>query len=345
VQSAARDVIIPSMRICVVGSGAWGSALAKLLGDRGHTVTMWSHDEALARRIEEERENRAFLPAARFAESFHCTADLEAAVRGAEVVISVTASHFVRGVMARAAPHLAPEAVVVSASKGIEVDTLCTMHEALTQVLPGPIAGRLAILSGPSFAREVGAGLPTAVVVASRHLAVARRLQEAFSGRTFRVYTSDDVVGVELGGALKNVIALAAGCADGLGLGHNARAALITRGLAEIARLAVHKGANPLTLSGLAGMGDLVLTCTGDLSRNRYVGMELGRGRKLADILAGMAEVAEGVRTTRSAHALARKLAVDMPITAMAHRVLYEDHAAVEAVVELMTRGLRHELE
>jgi glycerol-3-phosphate dehydrogenase (NAD(P)+) len=337
--------MISPMRISVIGSGAWGSALAKLLGDGGHTVTMWSHDAALAAAIEEARENRGFLPGARFAARFHCTADLEQAVRDAEVVISVTASHFVRDTMARAAPFLAPEAVVVSASKGIEVETLCTMHEALAQVLPGPIAGRLAILSGPSFAREVGAGLPTAVVIAARHLAVARRLQEAFSSQTFRVYTSDDVVGVELGGALKNVIAVAAGCADGLGLGNNARAALITRGLAEITRLAVHKGANPLTLSGLAGMGDLVLTCTGELSRNRHVGMELGRGRSLDEVLGEMKEVAEGVRTTRSAYALSRKLGVDLPITAMAHRVLYENHAAAEAVVELMTRGLRHELE
>ena len=219
------------------------------------------------------------------------------------------------------------------------------MYEALTAVLPGPLAGRVAVLSGPSFAREVAAGLPTAVVIAARHLAIARRLQDALASSRFRVYTSDDVVGVELGGALKNVVAIAAGCADGLGLGHNARAALITRGLAEITRLAVHKGANPLTLAGLAGMGDLVLTCTGDLSRNRHVGVELGKGRRLPDILAGMREVAEGVRTTRSAHALAGQLGVEMPLTAMVHRVLYEDHSAVEAVVELMTRGLKHELE
>jgi glycerol-3-phosphate dehydrogenase (NAD(P)+) len=344
------------MRVSVIGSGAWGSALAKSLGERGHEVCMWSHDPALAARIDAEREHSGVLPGARFAAGFRCTGDLEEAVRGAAVVVSVTASHFVRDTMRRAAEHLEPDAVVVSASKGIEVDSLCTMQEALTQVLPGPIAGRLAILSGPSFAREVAAGLPTAVVVASRHLAVARRLQEAFSSRSLRVYTSDDVVGVELGGALKNVIALAAGCAEGLGLGFNARAALITRGLAEITRLAVHKGANPLTLAGLAGMGDLVLTCTGELSRNRHVGLALGRGRRLADILADMAGgapadahgavgVAEGVRTTRSAHALSRTLDVDMPITATAHRVLYEDHAAAEAVVELMTRELRHELE
>jgi glycerol-3-phosphate dehydrogenase (NAD(P)+) len=247
--------------------------------------------------------------------------------------------------MARVAEHLEPEAVVVSASKGIEVDTLATMYEVLRDVLPGPIAGRLAILSGPSFAKEVGAGLPTAVVIASRHLAVAKRLQGAFSNERFRAYTSDDVVGVELGGALKNVIALAAGACDGLGLGFNARAAIITRGLAEITRLAVHKGANPLTLSGLAGMGDLVLTCTGDLSRNRHVGFELGRGRKLAEILAGMTEVAEGVRTARSAHALGQKVDVAMPITDMAYRVLYEDLPAAKAVGELMTRELKHELE
>jgi glycerol-3-phosphate dehydrogenase (NAD(P)+) len=333
------------MRISVIGSGAWGSALAKSFTDGGHSVTMWSHDATLAEEIERSRENAAFLKGVRFGDAFHCTADLKEAVVGAGVVVSVTASHFVRATMARAAEHLEPEAVVVSASKGIEVDSLATMFEVLRDVLPGPIAGRLAILSGPSFAKEVGAGKPTAVVVASRHLAVAKRLQTAISNARFRAYTSDDVVGVELGGALKNVIALAAGAADGLGLGHNARAALITRGLAEIARLAVHKGANPLTLSGLAGMGDLVLTCTGDLSRNRFVGMELGKGRKLTDILAGMTEVAEGVRTARSAHALSQKLDVVMPITDMIYRVLYEELPAQQAVVELMTRELRHELE
>jgi glycerol-3-phosphate dehydrogenase (NAD(P)+) len=333
------------MRISVIGSGAWGSALAKSFTDGGHAVMMWSHDAGLATEIESARENQGFLPGARFGDAFHCTADLAEAVRGAEVVVSVTASHFVRATMARAADLLEPEAVVVSASKGIEVDTLATMNEVLREVLPGPIAGRLAILSGPSFAKEVAAGLPTAVVIAARHLAVAKRLQAAFSNPRFRAYTSDDIVGVELGGALKNVIALAAGASDGLGLGHNSRAAIITRGLAEVTRLAVHKGANPLTLSGLAGMGDLVLTCTGDLSRNRYVGMELGRGRKLAEILGGMKEVAEGVRTARSAHALALKLGVDMPITALAYRVLYEDLPARQAVVELMTRELKHELE
>jgi glycerol-3-phosphate dehydrogenase (NAD(P)+) len=333
------------MRISVIGSGAWGSALAKCFEDGGHAVKMWSHDAALAAEIERTRENAAFLKGARFGDGFHCTADLREAVVGAEVVVSVTASHFVRATMARAAEHLEPEAVVVSASKGIEVETLATMFEVLRDVLPGPIAGRLAILSGPSFAKEVGAGKPTAIVVASRHLAVAKRLQAAISNPRLRAYTSDDVVGVELGGALKNVIAMAAGASDGMGLGHNARAAIITRGLAEIARLAVHKGANPLTLAGLAGMGDLVLTCTGDLSRNRFVGMELGKGRKLADILAGMTEVAEGVRTARSAHALAEKLGVPMPITDMVYRVLYEDLPAQEAVVALMTRDLKHELE
>jgi glycerol-3-phosphate dehydrogenase (NAD(P)+) len=333
------------MRISVIGSGAWGSALAKSFCDGGHAVTMWSHDAALAAEIERSRENAAFLKGARFGDAFHCTADLKEAVGGAEIVVSVTASHFVRATMARAAEHLEPEAIVVSASKGIEVESLATMFEVLHEVLPGPIAGRLAILSGPSFAKEVGAGKPTAVVVAARHLAVAKRLQAGFSNSRLRAYTSDDVVGVELGGALKNVIALAAGASDGLGLGHNARAAIITRGLAEIARLAVRKGANPLTLSGLAGMGDLVLTCTGDLSRNRFVGVELGKGRKLAEILAGMNEVAEGVRTTRSAYALGQKLGVVMPITDMVFRVLYEGLPAQEAVAALMARELKHELE
>jgi glycerol-3-phosphate dehydrogenase (NAD(P)+) len=218
------------------------------------------------------------------------------------------------------------------------------MDEVLKAVLPGRVGSRLAFLSGPSFAKEVGLGLPTAVVMASRDRGVAERAAQLFQAERFRVYTSDDVPGVELGGALKNVMAIAAGVADGLGLGHNSRAALITRGLAEISRLAVRKGANPLTLAGLAGMGDLVLTCTGDQSRNRTVGMGLGKGKKLAEILAEMKQVAEGVKTTRSAHDLAQRLGVEMPITRTMYRVIYEDVPARDAVADLLGRAPKHEL-
>jgi len=257
------------------------------------------------------------------------------------MIVVVVPSHTVRETLARAAPLVRPQTIVVSASKGIEVETGATMAEVLAQLLPAQVA--IAVLSGPSFAKETARGLPTAVVVAARNAEAALVTQKAFAGDRFRVYTSDDVIGVEIGGALKNVIAIAAGCADGLGFGHNTRAALITRGLAEIARLAQRLGGNPFTLAGLAGMGDLVLTCTGDLSRNRTVGIELGRGRKLPEILAGMTQVAEGVRTTRSAHELARKLGVEMPITDQIFKVLYEHKAPRQAVVDLMSRELKAE--
>jgi glycerol-3-phosphate dehydrogenase (NAD(P)+) len=257
------------------------------------------------------------------------------------MVVAVVPSHAMRDVARAVRSALTPGTILVSAAKGIEEGTLSTMAGVLAAEAP---EARTAFLSGPSFAREVARGLPTAVVVASREAEVARAAQEAFATDRFRVYTSDDVTGVEFGGALKNVIAIAAGCAEGLGFGHNTRAALITRGLAEIARLAARFGANLLTLAGLAGMGDLVLTCTGDLSRNRRVGLELGKGRNLAEVLAEMHEVAEGVRTARSARDLARRTGVEMPITEQVHAVLYEDKPARVAVAELMGRELKREL-
>jgi len=331
------------MRITVLGAGSWGTALAKLLGDADHDVALWMRSPDQARDMTSGRENVKYLPGAKLPPNVAPTADLESALAGARMVVSVVPSHTVRDTLSRAAKSISPETVVVTASKGIEVETGATMAEVLAQVLQKGTP--IAVLSGPSFAKETARGLPTAVVVASHDPAAAKSVQEVFATDRFRVYTSDDVIGVEIGGALKNVIAIAAGCCDGLGFGHNTRAALITRGLAEIARLAQKMGGEPLTLAGLAGMGDLVLTCTGDLSRNRSVGIELGRGRKLSDILAGMSQVAEGVRTTRSARELAHKQGVEMPITEQIYKVIYEDKPAAEALVELMTRKLKAEYE
>ena len=332
------------MEIAVIGAGSWGTALAKVLADKGNQVTLWGRSPEHVAAIQATRVNARYLPQARLPETLTATADLEAAVRDKQYVVSVVPSHTVREVFGRAARAMSPEAIVVSASKGIENETLATMDEVLKEILPGKIGARLAFLSGPSFAKEVASGLPTAVVMASRDRGVAEQAAALFQGDRFRVYTSDDVPGVELGGALKNVMAIAAGVADGLGLGHNSRAALITRGLAEISRLAVRKAANPLTLAGLAGMGDLVLTCTGDLSRNRTVGIGLGKGQTLAEVLAGMSQVAEGVKTTKSAHDLAARLGVEMPITDAMYRVLYEDLPAKEVVNGLMGRAPKHEL-
>jgi glycerol-3-phosphate dehydrogenase (NAD(P)+) len=332
------------MEIAVIGAGSWGTALAKSLADGGHAVTLWGRAAEHVADIQARRENAKYLPQVPLPDTLTATADLDVAVQDKRFVVSVVPSHTVRDVMGRAGKSMSPEAVVVSASKGIENESLATMDDVLKEVLPGKLGARLAFLSGPSFAKEVALGLPTAVVMASRDRRLAEESAALFQSERLRVYTSDDVTGVELGGALKNVMAIAAGVADGLGLGHNSRAALITRGLAEISRLAVRKGANPLTLAGLAGLGDLVLTCTGDLSRNRSVGIGLGRGQTLRDVLAGMSQVAEGVKTTRSAHDLAHRLGVEMPITEVMYKVLYEDLPAKEAVLGLMGRAPKHEL-
>ena len=331
-------------QIAVIGAGSWGTALAKVLADKGHEVALWGRAAEQVDDIEKKRVNAKYLPNAQLPATLKATADLEAAVRDKSWIVSVVPSHTVRDVLGRAGKAMRPDAVVVSASKGIENESLATMDEVLKDVLPGRLGSQLAFLSGPSFAKEVGAGLPTAVVMASRDRRIAEEAAALFQGDRFRVYTSDDVPGVELGGALKNVMAIAAGVADGLGLGHNSRAALITRGLAEISRLAVRKAANPLTLAGLAGLGDLVLTCTGDLSRNRHVGIGLGRGQTLREVLAGMSQVAEGVKTTKSAHDLAARLGVEMPITDAMYRIVYEDEPARQAVSALMGRAPKHEL-
>jgi glycerol-3-phosphate dehydrogenase (NAD(P)+) len=329
--------------VAVVGGGAWGTALADLLARKTGSVALWVYEEDLAAEMAGSRENRVYLPGHRLHDGVRPSADLGAVVEGADVVVSVSPSQVVRRVMGRAAPHLGDGVRVVSASKGIENGTLRLMHEVLGEVLPPGAAGRVSALSGPSFAAEVARGVPTAVSLASATPEDAAFLQDLFSGPTFRVYTLDDVTGVELGGALKNVVALAAGISDGLGFGHNSRAALITRGLAEISRLGVALGAKPLTFLGLAGMGDLVLTCTGDLSRNRTVGVRLGRGEKLDAILASMTAVAEGVQTCEAAVGLAERCGVEVPIASEVRRVLREGKDPRRAVIDLMSRPSKRE--
>ncbi|WP_437722632.1 NAD(P)H-dependent glycerol-3-phosphate dehydrogenase [Sorangium sp. So ce861] len=329
--------------VAVIGAGAWGTALAKLLADKGNPTALWAHQGELAERVERERQNHRYLPGVELPGSLRATGDLEGALRGAELVVVVVPSHALREVVREAGRHIPEGALVCSATKGIENDSLMLMSEVLVDELGREAEPRLSYLSGPSFAREVAAGQPTTVVVAGRGPRETHAVQRMLATDRFRVYSSDDVVGVEVGGALKNVVAIAAGICDGLGLGHNARAGLITRGLAEIGRMAAAKGANPLTLAGLSGMGDLVLTCTGELSRNRTVGLEMGRGRKLEEILGGLGHVAEGVKTAKSAYDLANKLGVSAPITVEVYRMLYEGKPPQQAVVDLMTRALTKE--
>jgi glycerol-3-phosphate dehydrogenase (NAD(P)+) len=330
--------------VAVVGAGSWGTAFAAMLAGRHESVTLWAHETEVFADLRDRRENRAFLPGIVLPEGVRPTSDLAEAVSGKTAVIFAVPSHHLRGVAARAAAHLSPGACLVSLAKGVENGTLKRMTEVLAEVSPS-LAPRIAALSGPTFAREVAEGKPTGATVAARDLSVARRLQHALSGSRFRLYADDDVTGIEIGGALKNVMAIAAGMADGLGFGHNARALLISRGLAEISRLGVRLGANSHTFAGLAGMGDLVLTCTGDLSRNRTVGVRVGRGERIGDVLSGMTMVAEGVRTAVSAVELSRRAGVPMPITEQVHGILHEGKDAREAVSELFSRALKREKE
>jgi glycerol-3-phosphate dehydrogenase (NAD(P)+) len=314
-----------------------------VLADKEMPTTLWSHHEGHARAIQDDRVNARFLPSARLPDTLTATSDLRGALEGAEIVVCVVPSHALREVMVKARPHVPPPALLCSATKGIENDSLMLMSEVMHDVLGASAAPRLTYLSGPSFAKEVAAQLPTVIVIASTNEEAATTVQHAFATDCLRVYRSDDVVGVEVGGALKNVVAIAAGAIDGLGFGHNARAGLITRGLVEIGRLAEHKGGKPHTVAGLSGMGDLVLTCTGDLSRNRTVGFELGKGRKLDEILASLGHVAEGVKTCKSAYDLSVREGVDMPITHEVYKVLYEGKPPRQAVVDIMTRELKRE--
>ena len=327
----------------VVGAGSWGTTLANLLADNGWRVWLWARDPALTTSMRREHRNPRYLPEFPLSEGVVPTSDVEEAVRGATLVLSASPSHAVREVMGRAAPYIGADAIVISTSKGIENDTLKRMTEVLAEVVGEE--DRLAVLSGPSFAVEVSRDIPTAVTIAARDESVAEAARDAFGAPRFRVYTSTDVVGVELGGAVKNVIAIATGIADGLAYGDNARAALITRGLAEISRLGTALGGERLTFMGLAGLGDLVLTCTGELSRNRTVGLRLGRGERLQEILADMTMVAEGVRTTRSVRDLAASVDVQMPITEEVHEILYHAKRPEVSVEELMTREFKPEFE
>jgi glycerol-3-phosphate dehydrogenase (NAD(P)+) len=332
-----------SSNVAVLGAGSWGTALAKSISDQGHRVRLWARRRELVDVIARDRENAAYLPGAALAPTLTPTSELAHALEGADVVLSVIPTHGLREALDQAAAFFPADAPILSATKGIENGTLELVSGIFEDHFPAERHHLLCYLGGPSFAKEVAQGMPTAVVVAAKDARSAARVQQVLGTDRLRVYTTDDVVGIELGGALKNVMAIAAGVGDGLGFGHNTRAAIITRGLAEMSRLAIKLGANPLTLSGLGGMGDLVLTCTGDLSRNRKVGLELGKGKKIAEILAGMSQVAEGVRTTRSAYELSRREGVEMPIVEAMYRVLYEDLPPLEAVVALMTRRLRAE--
>ncbi len=329
--------------IAVIGAGAWGTAISVVLGrKKTHNVRLWAHEVEVRDSIAAARMNQMFLPGQLIPETVCCTNSFEEALRGAEIVVSVMPSHHTRRLFQTMQPHLRSNMLFVSATKGIENDSLSRMTEVIAEVVGNGLGGfrpRIAALSGPSFAKEVAKGDPTAVAVASTDKDVAVTVQREFSDPRFRVYTNDDVVGVELGGALKNIIAIAAGVLSGLDLGHNTVAALITRGLAEMTRLVVACGGKTSTMAGLAGLGDLVLTCTGGLSRNRAVGVELGRGRKLADIIAGMhGMVAEGVLTTNAAVGLARKAGVEMPITEQMHAVLQQGKSVEDAIRDLMRR-------
>jgi glycerol-3-phosphate dehydrogenase (NAD(P)+) len=328
-------------RITILGAGAWGTALALSLARRGgHQLCLWSHSTALAEQLADAGENLPYLPGFTLPVDIQVTADLPRAIFEADILLCVTPSQHLRGVITHIAPMLTRDQIILGASKGIEETTFLRMSQVVASVTDNPFA----VLSGPSFAQEVAAGMPTAVVVASQFAPIAQTIQRDLTSPTLRVYTNDDVPGVELGGALKNVIALAAGVANGLGLGYNSSAALITRGIAEMTRLAVACGGRRQTLAGLSGVGDLVLTCTGSLSRNRAVGIELGRGRQLPDIIAGLnGKVAEGVRSTAAALGLAARYAVEMPITQQMDAILHHNKSPKEAIRELMSRPGRDE--
>ncbi len=334
---------IEKKRIAVIGAGSWGTALALAAARNQHDVRLWAREPEVADSIQTKHQNPFYLSDITLPENISATSSLGEALQDARFVLIVVPSHAMREVVIRMREFISADTILVSATKGVENQTLMRMSEVIHDAIKEKFLPRIAVLSGPSFAKEVARGEPTAIVVASLDSACGEEAQIDLSCNSFRIYTNDDVVGVEIGGAVKNVVAIGAGVVRGLGLGHNSVAAIITRGLAEVTRLALRLGAKPETMAGLAGLGDLVLTCTGELSRNRYVGVELGKGRQLADILAEMREVAEGVKTTRAIYELSRRLDVDMPITASIYALLYEGKTAIEAANELMGRPLRRE--
>ncbi len=330
--------------IGIIGAGGWGIALAKLLSDKGEQVTLWCHGAASYRELLENRESRTYLAGILLPSSIKFTRSIGTAVTDKSLIICAVPSHTVRGVMASASSYVSSQATVLCGTKGLEEESLKTMGEVLAEIFGDPQRQRHAFLSGPTFAIEVARGLPAAVTVAARHEDIARDIQEIMSTQNFRVYTSTDIVGVQMGGVIKNIIAIAAGISDGLNLGHNARAALITRGLAEMTRLAIRMGADPMTLAGLPGLGDLVLTCAGDLSRNRKVGIQIAQGKSVQEITQGTRMVAEGIRNTRSVYMLARSLGAEMPIVEQMYKVIHEGKKPAEAVRDLMQRSLKPEL-
>ncbi len=331
------------MRIAVLGGGGWGTTLAGLLDSADHDVRLWVRRSSLAREIAATRENTAYLPGVRVSNTVDIHADLSVAISNAELLVVAVPSHAVRKLGETLAPLLNDAPLLVSTSKGVEPTTLQTMSSVLADALPAALTDNVSVLSGPSFAAEVARGLPTAVTVAAHNHAVAEKVQTAFSAPTFRVYTTTDVTGVEVGGAVKNVIALAVGVSDGLGYGYNARAALITRGMAEVVRLARRMGAQAQTLSGLSGMGDLILTCTSDLSRNRNVGLRLGRGESLDAIQHSTMTVAEGIRNCRSILDLARSLDVEMPIVEQTCALVHDGKPPTQVVTTLLSRQTKPE--
>ena len=332
-------------KIAILGAGGWGTALVIVFSRsrKPHEISLWVHNAERARSMQRERENKTYLPGAKLPESIRIRSELEATLSGAQVIVGAVPSAYARAVYTSALPFVAPGASFVSASKGLEPATHLRMSEVIAQVVTPKFPPRIAVISGPSFALEAARGEPTAVVLASQDSALATELQEEFAAPNFRLYTNEDVLGVELAGAMKNVMAIAAGACQGLGLGSNALAALITRGLAEMARLAVALGARPETLSGLAGLGDLVLTCTGALSRNRHVGIVLGKGHSLAEIMANMRMVAEGVGTAAPLLALARENQIEMPITEQVDAILHAGKSPKDAIRDIMERPLKRE--
>ena len=329
--------------VAVIGAGAWGTALAQLLADKGLPVHLWVREPEVCAALAKERLNHTFLPGIKLSSRIMFTQEFALALQGVRLVLVAVPSHVFRETLRELRPHLPPEAVLLGATKGIEIESQLTMEGVVREELGA--AFPYAVLSGPSFAREVANKMPTAVTIASRRREVAHNLQRLFSTPYFRVYSTFEVTGVELGGSLKNIFAIGTGILTGMNLGTNPRAALITRGLAEMTRLGARLGANPMTLMGLAGLGDLVLTCTSAQSRNFRVGVKLGQGQALPEILEAMSEVAEGVKTTRAVHLLAQRLGVEMPIVEAVYRILYEGLAPKEAIKKLMARELKDELE
>jgi len=330
-------------RLAVIGGGSWGTALAMVLAPRFESVRLWVYERELAEQIQRDRENAVYLPGFRLPANVMASPDVEPALEGAGIVLSVVPSHVVRAVFLAMLPHLREDMLFVSATKGLENGTLDRMTEVIRDVTAQAFTPRVVVLSGPTFAREIAAGKPAAIVAASSDGEASCLVRERFSGPTLRVYSGSDPTGVEVGGAVKNVVAIGAGVCAGLDLGHNALAALITRGLAEMTRLAVAMGGKPATLSGLAGLGDLVLTCTGDLSRNRAVGLELADGKGIREIVASHRTVAEGVKTCRATVELAARYSVEMPIAQQMHAMLNLGRPPSEAVRELMERSLKME--